>query len=176
MAGYYQNENSTLSLLHGNGDKKMKKLALVVVSLMTAFGSVTSAQAFPSAAGAPAGVTAVQQAQYREGDPRYVPRDARRYDENRYDRGNRYERDSRYDRRDRYTRRHDNRRRDNTGAIIGGLAAGAIIGGAVANQRRTSGMSDHVQWCADRYRSYRAYDNTYVPRAGVRAQCNSSYN
>ncbi|WP_320202892.1 BA14K family protein [Agrobacterium rosae] len=39
-----------------------------------------------------------------------------------------------------------------------------------------AGSSSHAEWCADRYRTYRAYDNTYVPRAGVRAQCNSPYN
>jgi hypothetical protein len=33
-----------------------------------------------------------------------------------------------------------------------------------------------VQWCLSNYRTYRASDNTYVPRAGVRAQCNSPYN
>ena len=34
----------------------------------------------------------------------------------------------------------------------------------------------HVDWCYDRYRTYRESDDTYVPRAGVRARCNSPYN
>lgn len=33
----------------------------------------------------------------------------------------------------------------------------------------------HVDWCYDRYRSYRESDNTYVPRRGVRAECISPY-
>lgn len=60
---------------------------------------------------------------------------------------------------------------------IAAFSAGAIIGGAMANQNQPRITSSrHVQWCADRYRSYRASDNTYVPRAGVRAVCNSPYN
>lgn len=52
------------------------------------------------------------------------------------------------------------------------FGAAAIIGGAIANQPRSNGgASSHVQWCANRYQSYRASDNSYVPRAGVRAQC-----
>ncbi|MGE0280008.1 MAG: BA14K family protein [Rhizobiaceae bacterium] len=33
----------------------------------------------------------------------------------------------------------------------------------------------HVEWCYNRYRTYRERDNTYVPRRGVRAQCISPY-
>lgn len=58
---------------------------------------------------------------------------------------------------------------------LAAFGAAAIIGGAIANQPRASGGSSHVQWCANRYQSYRASDNTYVPRAGVRAQCVSPY-
>lgn len=57
---------------------------------------------------------------------------------------------------------------------LAAFATGAIIGGAIANQPRASG-SNHYQWCANRYRTYRASDNTYVPRAGVRATCVSPY-
>jgi len=43
-------------------------------------------------------------------------------------------------------------------------------------QYRSTGLSRaHIEWCYDRYRSYRAWDNTYVPRRGVRAQCYSPY-
>ncbi|WP_390919623.1 MULTISPECIES: BA14K family protein [Neorhizobium] len=61
---------------------------------------------------------------------------------------------------------------------LAAFGAGAIIGGAIANQptRAYAGSSRHVQWCTERYRTYRASDNTYVPRVGVRAQCNSPYN
>ena len=36
-------------------------------------------------------------------------------------------------------------------------------------------MSAHVQWCINRYRSYDPRTDTYVPRIGVRARCNSPY-
>lgn len=35
--------------------------------------------------------------------------------------------------------------------------------------------SAHVAWCYDRYRSYRAWDNTYQPYHGPRRQCWSPY-
>lgn len=35
--------------------------------------------------------------------------------------------------------------------------------------------SAHVEWCYDRYRSYRAYDNTFQPYNGPRRQCYSPY-
>ncbi|WP_283194733.1 BA14K family protein [Rhizobium sp. AN80A] len=79
-----------------------------------------------------------------------------------------YRRDyNRYD--DRYYRRHNN----NAGAIIGGLAAGALIGGIIASQPRAPRYvgNDHVSYCYNRYRSYRASDNTYQPNYGPRRQC-----
>jgi hypothetical protein len=59
---------------------------------------------------------------------------------------------------------------------LAAFGAGAIIGGAITAPRAYAGSNRHVQWCSERYRTYRASDNTYVPRAGVRAQCNSPYN
>jgi hypothetical protein len=38
------------------------------------------------------------------------------------------------------------------------------------------GHSAHVQWCMNRYRTYDPRTDTYVPRIGVRARCNSPYN
>jgi len=60
------------------------------------------------------------------------------------------------------------------------LAVGVIIGGAVTAQPRyvapaPSMGSAHVAWCANRYRSYRAYDNTFQPNNGPRQQCYSPY-
>lgn len=41
---------------------------------------------------------------------------------------------------------------------------------------RTERLSSaHVQWCYDRYRSYRAWDNTFQPNYGPRRQCISPY-
>ncbi|MDQ6434519.1 BA14K family protein [Mesorhizobium sp. LHD-90] len=57
------------------------------------------------------------------------------------------------------------------------FAAGAILGGAIASEPRVvvrEGGS-HTQWCYNRYRSYRAYDNTFQPYNGPRQQCVSPY-
>ncbi len=60
-----------------------------------------------------------------------------------------------------------------------GQIAGAIISGAIANDRPPPrvyrGDSAHVRWCYDRYRSYRASDNTFQPYHGPRQQCVSPY-
>ncbi|WP_075290020.1 BA14K family protein [Pararhizobium arenae] len=64
---------------------------------------------------------------------------------------------------------------------LAAFATGAIIGGAVAQPRPVypapsySGGGSHAQWCANRYRSYRAYDNTFQPYNGPRQQCYSPY-
>jgi hypothetical protein len=140
------------------GENYMKKIAIILVSVITAFTSYVPAQAFPAAGtSTPAVASDVQQVQYRD-ERRYVPRD-RRYND-RYDRRDRYSNRGDYRRHDRYGRRHNN-----TGAIIGGLAAGAIIGGAIASQNRGDSS------CASRYRSYRASDNTYQPSYGPRRVC-----
>lgn len=53
---------------------------------------------------------------------------------------------------------------------------GAIIGGALNNSQPVyRGGDAHVQWCYNRYRSYRASDNTYQPYNGPRRQCRSPY-
>jgi len=57
---------------------------------------------------------------------------------------------------------------------LAAFAAGAIIGGAVQQGQPSYGNS-HTSWCANRWRSYRAYDNTYQPYNGPRAQCVSPY-
>jgi hypothetical protein len=60
---------------------------------------------------------------------------------------------------------------------LAAFTAGALITGAIVNQPRVVHRSGsaHVQWCYDRYRSYRAYDNTYQPYNGPRRQCYSPY-
>ncbi|MGI2033736.1 BA14K family protein [Rhizobium panacihumi] len=153
----------------------MKKLAIIALSVATAFMGVAPAQAFPSVASAPKiqQTTDVQTVQYWEGR-RHHWRGNRGWDRGRHwDRG-RYYGDRRY-----YRRHH----RNNAGAVIGGLALGAIVGGAIANSqpryapapRYYRGASSHTQWCANRYRSYRAYDNTFQPYNGPRQQCYSPY-
>ncbi|PDS54977.1 lectin [Rhizobium anhuiense] len=77
-----------------------------------------------------------------------------------------------------YRSYHRGYRRHNDGYWypLAAFGAGAFIGGALAGPRTYAGSSRHVQWCSDRYQTYRASDNSYVPRVGVRAQCNSPYN
>lgn len=58
------------------------------------------------------------------------------------------------------------------------FVAGAIISGAIANSGPRyygGGGSSHVEWCYNRYRSYRASDNTFQPYNGPRRQCVSPY-
>ncbi|MCQ1572967.1 BA14K family protein [Neorhizobium galegae] len=152
-----------------------KKLAVAVLSLIAAFSGVAPAQAFPSI-GAPRIERSqdIQQVQYWRDRDGW---EGRRYYRDRYDGDRRY-------------RRH--RRGPDAGAIIGGLALGAIIGGALAQPRYTPryapryapryyaprryvGGNSHVNWCYARYRSYRAYDNTFQPYYGPRQQCYSPY-
>ena len=42
-------------------------------------------------------------------------------------------------------------------------------------ERRISSADAHVSWCQGRYRSYRAWDNSFQPYHGPRQQCRSPY-
>lgn len=91
----------------------------------------------------------------------------------------------RYDRRDRMDRRwHGHRgyrdyrpgyRRHSDGwwYPLAAFGLGAAIGGAISRDREVGGS--HVNWCSNRYRSYRAYDNTFQPNNGPRKRCVSPY-
>lgn len=145
-----------------------KTLIASAVSALILATSIVPAGAAPMRPVKAPIVSNAEQVQYRRDD-----RDRRRYDRDRdyrrgYYHGHRGSREYR-----RGYRRHS----DGWWYPLAAFGAGAIIGGTVASQPRvSSGGSAHLQWCSDRYRTYRASDNTYVPRAGVRAQCNSPYN
>lgn len=145
-------------------------LATAFVMLMTSF---TPSQAFqaPVPLVKPIQTTTqdVVHVQFRDGERRFY-------------------RDRAYRHRDRDFRRSDSRRgyynghrgyreyrrgyRQHNGYWfpLAAFATGAIIGGAMSQQRPSYGSS-HQQWCANRYRSYRAYDNTFQPNNGPRRQC-----
>ncbi|MCO6388306.1 BA14K family protein [Aliihoeflea sp. 40Bstr573] len=61
------------------------------------------------------------------------------------------------------------------------FVAGAIVSGAISQPSRTVVVRPgrlsqaHVDWCYDRYRSYRASDNTFQPYNGPRKACYSPY-
>ncbi|MGO4355456.1 BA14K family protein [Rhizobium sp. RAF36] len=142
----------------------MKKLAILVISLATAFTGIAPAQAFPVVnIEKPQLASDIQQVR----SPRIVRH--RNWNNHHWNNGRYHSNYNRRYYRDGYYHRHNN----NTGAIIGGLAAGAIIGGALsaASQPRYYGGNSHTRWCADRYRSYRASDNTFQPYNGPRQQC-----
>ncbi|AVA24327.1 BA14K family protein [Rhizobium sp. NXC24] len=153
----------------------MIRLAIVALSCVTAFSSVvTPAEAFPIINLRQAQMSDVQNIQYR-GDRGNMRGEWNRDYWHRRHYGDRhrgyYGRGGYYGRR--YYRDHHH---DNAGAIIGGLAAGAIIGGIIASQQRAYvGRGGHTSWCYSRYRSYRAYDNTFQPYNGPRRQCYSPY-
>ena len=96
----------------------------------------------------------------------------------------------RYHRRDRFERRGDRayynghrgyrhwrrgyRRHNGWWFPPAAFALGVIVGGTLNN----SGVrysNAHVRWCYDRWRSYRASDNTYQPYNGPRRRCVSPY-
>lgn len=84
----------------------------------------------------------------------------------------------------RYSKRHNKRykkryyKRGRNDYNIGAAVLGIIIGGAIVNgiQQRSGGISNsHIQYCYNRFRSYRHYDNSFQPYYGPRRQCRSTY-
>jgi len=160
-------------LFNGKMVNQMKMLAIIGLSLATAFSGIAPAQAFPSIDRSKIQTSDVQQVEsYRSswgigrygGNRRYIRRHHR--DRSYYRNGGYYRHGGRY-------YRH---RGDNFGAAFGGLAAGAIIGGLLAQPRYSGGEryyrgGSHADWCSARYRSYQAYDNTFQPYNGGRRQC-----
>lgn len=74
--------------------------------------------------------------------------------------------------------RHGYRRHGDYWFPLAAFATGALITGAIINSENNRvyrGGDSHVQWCYDRYRSYRASDNTFQPYNGPRQQCVSPY-
>ena len=136
----------------------MKKIVSIasagLMSVVLGLTAMPAAQAMPLIKTAPHQVSDAEPVQYRR-----VQRGARKW---RGHRGYRHQR--------RGYRRHS----DGWWYPLAAFSAGAIIGGAIASQPRVSGNS-HVEWCYDRYRSYRASDDTFQPYNGPRQQCRSPY-
>ncbi len=155
----------------------MKKLSVVVLAALTAFSGVLPAGAAPfSPAVKHPAVSSVDitDVQYRR-DDRGRDRHYRRPPPPRHGWHNGHRGYRAY--RPGY-RRHN----DGWWYPLAAFTAGAVIGGAIANPgvaapaRPPRGLSQaHVDWCMSRYRTYRVFDNSYVPQVGVRAQCISPY-
>ncbi|WP_454643077.1 BA14K family protein [Bradyrhizobium liaoningense] len=64
--------------------------------------------------------------------------------------------------------RHHRGYYDNGAAVLGGLAAGAIIGGAIASSQA---QANAASYCARRYRSYDPGSGTYLGYDGLRHPC-----
>jgi hypothetical protein len=84
----------------------------------------------------------------------------------------------RHNRGQRHYGRNRSHRGPSIGAGIAGLAAGAIIGGVIANSQRptyyetTPGtMDDAIAYCVQRFRSYDIGSGTYLGYDGVRHAC-----
>jgi hypothetical protein len=80
-------------------------------------------------------------------------------------RGNRWH-DGRYRH---YGWRHRYPHRYGWGPAVGGLAAGAVIGGAIANSRAQALESD--AYCSQRFKSYDPRSGTYLGYDGQRHPC-----
>ena len=149
----------------------MKKLASIGLAVATVFG--TMATTVPAATAQSAGFDR-SMVQTVQADPRLFPRNSHRHwrSDRRWNNHRYYDRryDRRYYRGGRYYRHRD----FNPGAAIIGGAVGLAIGSAIAN--RGGNWNAHANWCANRYRTYDPRSDTYVPRVGVRARCNSPYN
>lgn len=153
-----------------------KKIAVAGISAAVLLGSLMPAGAMPLPAAPAAGIEAnsgVNLVQYRRDwrDGRDW-RDRRGWDDRRgWYRGHRGYRD----------RRPGYRYYNGYWFPLAAFGAGALIGGAIAAQSQptyvvpSGGGNAHVQWCAQTYRSYRAYDNTFQPYNGPRQQCVSPY-
>ena len=68
--------------------------------------------------------------------------------------------------------------RRNTAIALGAIVLGTMLYNQNQRQnhyQRNYNNNAHVNWCYNRYRSYRAYDNTFQPYHGPRRQCISPY-
>ncbi|MFN4100085.1 MAG: BA14K family protein [Pararhodobacter sp.] len=75
-----------------------------------------------------------------------------------------------------------------SGPDLGSAVLGAIVGGVIVNQLQQPNQyrapqahhgsylsSNHLNWCRDRWRSYRVSDNSYQPYNGPRRVCVSPF-
>ena len=153
----------------------LKTFSVAALGLAMTFSAIAPAAAFSVNAPYVQTATDVENVQYRSDRDRYWDRrhDRREYRDDRrreaWFKGHRGYRDYRPG-----YRRHS----DGWWYPLAAFGAAAVIGNAISNQPtviRPAYNSRHVAWCADRFKTYRASDNTFIPTAGYRVQCNSPY-
>ncbi|MCJ8517572.1 hypothetical protein ABID21_000343 [Pseudorhizobium tarimense] len=148
------------------------RFTTMAAAFAIAVSSFVPVQAMPlPSAPTAAAHTTVTDVQYRDrGDRRWDRRDDRRH----YRRGYRAGYHNGY--RGYRNRRPGYRYYNGFWFPLAAFASGAIIGGSSSQARPSRSLSArHYQWCENRYRSYRASDNTYQPYEGPRRQCYSPY-
>ncbi|MFN3719647.1 MAG: BA14K family protein [Rhizobium rhizophilum] len=150
----------------------LKTTAVAALASIMAITGTIPAQAQVIRPVAPiASTTDATNVQYRERRyDRRVERRIDRYERSRYYNGHRGYRD----------RRAGYRYHNGYWYPLAAFAAGAIIGGAIAQPRpvapRAAGLNPrHYDWCQARYRSYDGRSNTFQPYNGPRQQCLSPY-
>lgn len=125
-------------------------LAAGALSAVLALTSVLPAEAVTFARVPVPAASVVEQVQYRHADRRWHGHRGYRHSRPGY-------------------RRHS----DGWWYPLAAFGLGAAIGGAMSNDRHYGNR--HVNWCANRYRSYRTSDNTFQPNHGARRRCVSPY-
>lgn len=147
------------------------RLTTMAAALAVAVTSFVPAQAMPlPVAPSAASASAVTDVQYRDRydrrwDRRETRRDYRRSYRNGYYNGHRGYRE----------RRPGYRYYNGYWFPLAAFATGAIIGGTLQARPSRNLSTRHYQWCENRYRSYRASDNSFQPYNGPRQQCYSPY-
>ncbi len=129
----------------------MRKTLCLALAAATLAGSLSSAQALPmaAAAGAVRAEVAAAGTTLRQDAQYYYPRH--------------------------YVRPYRYHRGDAALGVVGGLAAGALIAGAIASSQaqplhRTQDP-DYIAYCSRKYRSFDPQSGTYLARDGLRYPC-----
>lgn len=150
------------------------RLSLAVVAAALAFGLAGPAAAAPAALARDVAQPAAAANPVEQVQSRWDDRDGRRW--HRGDRWRGGERSHRWDRR--WDHRRDHRRyyRPDAG-IYFHFGPPPVYRRYVEPRRvyRYRLSQAHYDWCYDRYRTYRALDNTFQPYRGPRRQCVSPY-
>jgi hypothetical protein len=150
-----------------------KKLAVLATTLAVTFTGLVPVQAMPIVPVERSSVeTPATDVQWRRDDRRHF-NDRRHYrrphHREGYYNGHRGYRD----------RRPGYRQHNGLWFPLAAFAAGSIIGGAASQPHRVSPgrySQSHYAWCENRYKTYRASDNTFVANSrGERLSCNSPY-